>query len=333
MNSKSKIALTFLFIILSITSFAQSGMPPTGVVRGTIKDAATDEDIIGAAVRIDGTTLGTMTDINGFFSISKVPVGKKKIIITYVSYKQKEIEVTVEADKVIEINTTLQEDNVVLQVVKVVANRITGTEVSVISEIKASQMIVSGISSAQIAMEVRTALFGSEIAKFRDDKDEYPIQLRIKATDRNQIEKLLGMKIVYRDMVMGGMLREVPLNSIATVSYSTTFSQINRKNQERVITLSSNVSQGYTANEIVPQIDELMKELNVPNGYVIRMGGEQEEQEETGKFLFGALIAAILLIFLVLATQFNSISKPLIIFVTILLSFIGLPIDQEKLVP
>jgi multidrug efflux pump len=53
------------------------------------------------------------------------------------------------------------------------------------------------------------------------------------------------------------------------------------------------------------------------------MGGEQEEQQETGAFLGGALIAAILLIFLVLATQFNSISKPLIIFVTILLSFIG----------
>jgi multidrug efflux pump len=180
-----------------------------------------------------------------------------------------------------------------------------------------------GISSAQIAMEVRTALFGSEIAKFRDDKDEYPIQLRIKAQDRNQIEKLLGMKIVYRDMVMGGMLREVPLNSIANVSYSTTFSQINRKNQERVITLSSNVSQGYTANEIVPQIEELTKELNVPSGYVIRMGGEQEEQAETGAFLGGALIAAIILIFLVLATQFNSISKPIIIFATILLSFIG----------
>jgi multidrug efflux pump len=180
-----------------------------------------------------------------------------------------------------------------------------------------------GISSAQIAMEVRTALFGSEIAKFRDDKDEYPIQLRIKAQDRNQVEKLLGMKIVYRDMVMGGMLREVPLNSIANISYSTTFSQINRKNQERVITLSSNVSQGYTANEIVPQIEELTKELNVPSGYVIRMGGEQEEQAETGAFLGGALIAAILLIFLVLATQFNSISKPIIIFATILLSFIG----------
>jgi TonB-dependent receptor len=145
MNIKSNLSFIFLFSFFSFISFAQ-----TGVVRGTIKDAATDEDIIGAAIRIDGSTLGAATDINGFFSISRVPVGKKKVIITYVSYKTKEIEITVEADKVIEINTTLLEDKVVLQEVKVVANRITGTEVSVISEIKASQMVVSGISSAQI---------------------------------------------------------------------------------------------------------------------------------------------------------------------------------------
>jgi multidrug efflux pump len=189
-----------------------------------------------------------------------------------------------------------------------------------VDKVKAQQ---EGISSAQIAMAVRTALFGAEIAKYRDDKDEYPIQLRIKSQDRNQIEKLLGLKIVYRDMVMGGMLREVPLNSVASVSYSTTFNQINRKNQERTITLGSDVSQGYNANEIVPQIEAVVAELDVPSGYTIKMGGEQEEQEETGTFLFGALIAAILLIFMVLAMQFNSLMKPVIIFVTILLSFIG----------
>ncbi len=144
MNTKFKISFLFFFLF-SIISFAQ-----TGVVRGTIKDAATNEDIIGATVKIDGSTLGAATDINGFFSISRVPVGKKKVVISYVSYKTKEIEINVESDKVIEINTTIQEDKVVLQEVKVVANRITGTEVSVISEIKASQMVVSGISSAQI---------------------------------------------------------------------------------------------------------------------------------------------------------------------------------------
>lgn len=180
-----------------------------------------------------------------------------------------------------------------------------------------------GISSAQVALAVRTALFGTEISKFRDDKDEYPIQLRIKAENRNQIEKLLSLNITYRDMVMGGALRQVPLNSIASISYATSYSQINRKNQERVVTLSSNVVQGYNANEIVADIQSLIDEMDVPSGYSIRMGGEQEEQQETGAFLGGALISAVLLIFLVLVMQFNSISKPIIIFVTIVLSFIG----------
>ncbi len=146
MNFKLKTTFTFLSLLFSFITFAQNG-----VVRGTIKDAATDEDIIGATVKIGGTTMGAATDINGFFSLSKVPVGKQKVIISYVSYKTKEIEITVEADKVLEINTTLQEDKVMLQEVKVVGQRITGTEISVISEIKASQMIVSGISSAQIS--------------------------------------------------------------------------------------------------------------------------------------------------------------------------------------
>ncbi len=180
-----------------------------------------------------------------------------------------------------------------------------------------------GISSAQVALAVRTALFGTEISKFRDDKDEYPIQLRIKAENRNQIEKLLSLNITYRDMVMGGALRQVPLNSIASISYATSYSQINRKNQERVVTLSSNVVQGYNANEIVADIQSLIDDMDVPSGYSIRMGGEQEEQQETGAFLGGALISAVLLIFLVLVMQFNSISKPIIIFVTIVLSFIG----------
>ena len=180
-----------------------------------------------------------------------------------------------------------------------------------------------GITSSQVAMAIRTALFGSEISKFRDDKDEYPIQLRVKSDDRNQVEKLLSMNVTYRDMVMGGILREVPLSTIATISYGTTFSQINRKNQERVITLSSDVVTGYNPNEIVGQIEGLIKEIDVPSGYIVRMGGEQEAQDETVSFLGVAFLGAILLIFLILTIQFNSISKPIIIFGTIVFSLIG----------
>ncbi len=189
-----------------------------------------------------------------------------------------------------------------------------------IDKVKAQR---EGISTSQVAMQIRTALFGSEISKFRDDKDEYPIQLRIKGEDRNQIEKLLSMNINYRDMVMGGVLRDVPLSSIANISYSTSFSQINRKNQERVITVSSDVVPGANANQIVAQIQTLVDEMDVPAGYAVRMGGEQEAQKETSDFLGVAFIGAILLIFLILTAQFNSISKPIIVFVTILLSLIG----------
>ncbi|MFM2401875.1 MAG: hypothetical protein RI950_1392 [Bacteroidota bacterium] len=180
-----------------------------------------------------------------------------------------------------------------------------------------------GISSAQVAMAVRTGLFGSEISKFRDVKDEYPIQLRLKGDSRNQTEKLLQMNITFRDMNMGGALRQVPLNSIADIHYATSFSQINRKDQERIITLGSDVIQGYNANEIVGELTTLFEEIDIPQGYKIRMGGEQEDQKESGAFLAVAFLAALVLIYLILATQFNSAVKPLIIFATILLSLIG----------
>ncbi|MGA0560386.1 efflux RND transporter permease subunit [Larkinella sp. VNQ87] len=180
-----------------------------------------------------------------------------------------------------------------------------------------------GISSSQVAMAVRTALFGLEVSKFRDDKDEYPIMVRLKEDDRSQIERLLSLNIVYRDMNLGGQLRQVPIQSVANISYSTTFSQINRQNQERVITLGSDVVPGYNANEIVAQIQPLIQEMDVPNGYVIRMGGEQEDQQESMSFLTSAFGMAMLLIYLILATQFNSAVKPMIIFFTIVLSLIG----------
>jgi TonB-dependent receptor len=141
-------SLLFSFLILSYSfSFAQ-----TGTIRGTVKDAKLNEDIIGATVLVAGTSIGAATDVNGFFSLSKVPAGKVKLILTFVSFKRKEIEnVTVEADKITEVNTSMEEDVTTLQEVKVVATKQTNTEISVISEIKASQNIVTGISSQQIA--------------------------------------------------------------------------------------------------------------------------------------------------------------------------------------
>lgn len=133
-------------LLLSFATFAQ-----TGTLRGTITEAKTKETLIGATVRIAGTQLGAATDVNGFFSFAKVPAGSYTVEVTYVSYNTETIpNVKIEADKVTEINTALLESAATLAEVKVVATRQTNTEVSVISEIKASQNIVSGISSQQI---------------------------------------------------------------------------------------------------------------------------------------------------------------------------------------
>ena len=140
---------TVLFALLLCSFLVQA---QTGTIRGTIKDSKNNEDLIGATVLIEGTTLGAATDVNGFFSIAKVPAGKVKLVLTYVAYKKKEIaDVTVEADKVTEVNTVMDDEAKLLQEVRIVGTRQTNTEVSVLSEIKASQNIVSGISSQQIA--------------------------------------------------------------------------------------------------------------------------------------------------------------------------------------
>lgn len=145
--NKQKISTTLFLLFASIITFAQ-----TGTIRGTIKDAKTNEDLIGATIKVEGTALGSVTDINGFFSIPKVPTGKVKVRITYVSYQDKVIaDVSVVDGSVTEINTGLEEEKTLLQEVKVTASRLTNTEVSVISEIKAAQMVVNGISAQQIA--------------------------------------------------------------------------------------------------------------------------------------------------------------------------------------
>ena len=146
--------LIILFLSLSAAAFAQDG-----TLRGTIKDAKTKEDIIGATILVQGINKGAATDINGFFSFSKLPVGSYSLKISYVGYDSKIYEgVKVEAGQVTELNLDIQETSSTLAEVKVVAQRLTNTEVSVISEIKASQLVVSGISAAQITKTLdRTA--------------------------------------------------------------------------------------------------------------------------------------------------------------------------------
>ena len=180
-----------------------------------------------------------------------------------------------------------------------------------------------GISTAQIGSDLRTAIFGKEISKYRDDKDEYKVQLRAQPDQRNNINTILNMPLTFRDMAMMGRVRQVPVSSVAGVEYSNTYAGIKRINKKRVITLSSNVLTGYTANEVVEKIKGQIAKFNHPESISIKMTGEQEDQAETMSFLMRAFMIAFGMIFLVLVLQFNSTTKPLIILSEIIFSITG----------
>ena len=180
-----------------------------------------------------------------------------------------------------------------------------------------------GMSTGMIASSMRTALFGKEISDFKDGEDEYPIQLRLKDEQRYSIPALMNMKLKFRNN--RGKVMQIPISAVASFEYSTTYGAVKRKDLNRVITLYSNVTEGFNANEINNKLKKLLEKNKriFPEGYKYKFTGEQEQQAESMEFLMTAFAIAIALILLILVSQFNSLIKPLIILTSIILSTIG----------
>lgn len=193
----------------------------------------------------------------------------------------------------------------------------------IVFDMDRERMNNESITTGQVASNLRTAVFGKEISRFRDDNDDYPITLRLAEGQRENVDAIRNMPIVFRDMGMGGIVRQVPVSSFADIRYDITYGGIKRKDLKRIISLSSNVLSGYNANEVVAEVTQELAEFKVPMGITVKMGGQQEEQAETGAFLGSAMGVAMCLIFLILIMQFNSLSRTLIIMSEILFSVFG----------
>jgi multidrug efflux pump len=178
-----------------------------------------------------------------------------------------------------------------------------------------------GISTGQIGLEVRTAIYGTEASKFKTADDEYPIQVRYAEPYRSDVDAVINAPLTFRDAT--GAIRQVPISAVADVTYGSTYGGIKRKDTKRFITISSNVLGGYTGPDVVRNIQTALKSFPLPPGYTINMGGAQENQKETSDFLPLAGLGALALIFIILVTQFNSFSKPLIILSEVLFSIAG----------
>ena len=186
--------------------------------------------------------------------------------------------------------------------------------------------MLEGLSTGQIGMEIRTAVFGKEVSKLKDGEDEYKIQLRYNELQRNNITDLMNMRITFMDMNTM-RIKSVPVSAVATIDYTNTSGAIARKNVKRTIQLQSNVlDPSMTARvnqELATKIADFKSKTRIPSDVTIRQTGQGEQEAETNSFLGMALAIALGLIFLILVLQFNSLSKPFIVLTEIFFSIIG----------
>ena len=186
--------------------------------------------------------------------------------------------------------------------------------------------MMEGLSTGQIGMEIRTAVFGKEVSKLKDGEDEYKIQVRYNELLRNNISDLMNMRITFMDMNTM-RIKSVPVSAVASVDYTNTSGAIARKNVKRTIQLQSNVlDPSMTAKvneELAAKIADFRSKTRIPSDVVIKQTGQGEQEAETNAFLGMALAIALGLIFLILVLQFNSLSKPVIVLTEIFFSVIG----------
>jgi len=189
-------------------------------------------------------------------------------------------------------------------------------------EIDRDKAMRYGISTMVIASTIRTALFGKEISDFKVGEEEFPIQIRLAESYRSDLANLMNQKIAYVNQATGQM-GQIPISAVASFSYGTTYGSVNRINVERVVTLYSNVVAGYNSTRINQQINQLVKDMPLPQGYSLRLTGEAEETQDTANFMLLAMLLIMSLMMIILVTQFNSFIKPLIILASVFFSIIG----------
>lgn len=179
-----------------------------------------------------------------------------------------------------------------------------------------------GVNAAQIGRQLRTSLFGTKAGVFKNNGEDYDINVRLEKEMRNDHNALFNQNIVFRDPA-NGQIKEIPVAALVSEENTTSYSAIKHRNLTRVVTLYSSVLAGYNANAVVDQVKLSLTNFEIPSSVRFQFSGEIEEQEKNMAFLSNALAAALGLILLLLVLQFNSISKPLIILLSIFLSFTG----------
>lgn len=174
-----------------------------------------------------------------------------------------------------------------------------------------------GMNSATASQAVRNRINGLDASKYREDGDEYDIVVRYGEPFRTSIQDVENI-VLY-----GADGQPVKLKEVATVVEEFASPSIERENRQRVIYVKASLGDGVALGTVVPQINAILDEYPLPDGMSLDLGGTVEDQGDAFGDLLTLFVLIVILVYIVMATQFESLVFPFIIMFTIPLAFTG----------
>ncbi|MFZ7113150.1 MAG: efflux RND transporter permease subunit [Desulfatiglandales bacterium] len=183
-----------------------------------------------------------------------------------------------------------------------------------------------GLSTEAIGFALKVAFNGIKVSTYREADEDYDITVQLPESERKRTD-------ILRELLIPTEKGLVPLSTVAKFEVTGGLGQVNRINHERVVTVKADVDEKHVPGpKVRAEAEKLLADFQLPPGYKIRFTGEFEEQQKAQAFLSKAFLAAVFLIMIILVTQFNSVSQPLIIMTSVLLSlggvFLGLSVME-----
>ncbi|KJJ85855.1 multidrug transporter AcrB [Candidatus Omnitrophus magneticus] len=178
---------------------------------------------------------------------------------------------------------------------------------------KASLYNISVVDLARVAQMILRGYISSE---FKEKGKEIDIRVVLREEDRDKYDKLYYLRI---NSPARGM---IPLGSLVTFNKGMGPSEVRRVSQERTIAVTANIA-GRKNSEVMADIDNMLNNIKIPQGYRVKLTGESEEMKKSFNSLQFALILSIVLVYMIMAAEFESITQPIIILITLPLSLIG----------
>ena len=179
------------------------------------------------------------------------------------------------------------------------------------------KLAINGLNTTTAASYFSAAMNGSTQSFYREDGDEYDIRVRYAPEFRTSVEDIENI-IVYNNMGKGVRIKE-----LGTVVETLSPPSIQRKNRERLITVSGVVANGVALSDAVAAADKALNETDIPSELSVEIGGSYEDQQETFGDLFLLLAMIIILVYVVMASQFESFMSPFVIMFSVPFAFVG----------